>query len=86
MDRLEIERIEVIKHDYPKGTRVVLVRMEDEQAPSKGTLGTVDYVDDIGTVHISWDTGSKLGVIIGVDVIKKAYEDVDKMCINPFCI
>lgn len=86
MDRLEIERIEVIKRDYPKGTRVILIRMDDEQAPEKGTEGTVDYVDDIGTVHISWDGGSKLGAVIGVDVIKRQDESVDKMCINPFCI
>lgn len=86
MDRLERGRIEVIKRDYPKGTRVVLIRMDDEQAPEKGTEGTVDYVDDIGTVHITWDDGSKLGVVIGVDVIKRKNESIDKMYINPFYI
>lgn len=86
MDKLERERINVIKRDYPKGTRVVLVKMDDEQAPSKGTEGTVEYVDDIGTVHISWDNGSKLGAVIGEDLIKRVAEQVDKMCINPFYI
>ncbi len=37
MDKLEIERIKVIKRDYPKGTRVVLIRVDDEQAPMRVT-------------------------------------------------
>lgn len=86
MDRLERERIEVIKRDYPKGTRVVLVKMEDAQAPVKGTEGSVMFVDDIGTVHIAWDTGSTLGAIIGEDVIRKASETVEKNSVNPFNI
>lgn len=86
MDRLERERIEVIKRDFPKGTRVVLVKMEDEQAPAKGTEGSVISVDDIGTVHIAWDSGSTLGAVIGEDVIRKASETVDKYGVNPFNI
>ena len=40
MDKLEKQRVQVIKKAYPEGTRVVLVRMEDEQAVPKGTEGT----------------------------------------------
>ncbi len=86
MDKLEIERIKVIKRDYPKGTRVVLIRMDDEQAPMRGTEGTVEFVDDIGTVHISWDNGSCLGAVIGEDAIRKVSEPIDKQFINPFNI
>lgn len=86
MDKLEIERIKVIKRDYPKGTRVVLIRMDDEQAPMRETEGTVEFVDDIGTVHISWDNGSCLGAVIGEDAIRKVSDPIDKQCINPFNI
>lgn len=49
------------------GQRVRLVRMEDDQAPPKGTLGTVQYIDDLGTIHVRWDTGSCLGLIPEID-------------------
>ncbi|MDU3748377.1 MAG: DUF4314 domain-containing protein [Cutibacterium avidum] len=32
-----------------------------------GVLGTVAFVDDLGTVHVDWDTGSNLGLIPGED-------------------
>lgn len=41
--------------------------MEDEQAPEPGTLGSVLYVDGIGTIHMRWDNGSGLGLIEGLD-------------------
>ncbi len=36
-----------------------------------GDQGTVSFVDDIGTVFVDWDSGSKLGVAYGADQIKK---------------
>ena len=44
--------------------------MDDIQAPPIGTLGTVKHVDDIGTIHVSWDTGSGLGVVFGEDIVR----------------
>lgn len=32
-----------------------------------GDEGTVGLVDDSGTVHIKWDSGSRLGMIPGED-------------------
>ena len=52
---------------FPRGCRVELVRMDDPQAPPIGTIGTVIGVDDIGTIHVSWDNGSGLGVAYGED-------------------
>ncbi len=49
------------------GTRVRLIAMDDVQAPPAGTEGTVQYVDDAGTIHVQWDTGSSLGLIPGTD-------------------
>lgn len=61
-----------LKEQFPAGTRVRLIRMDDEfETIPPGTLGTVASVDDIGTIHVNWDTGSSLGVVYGVDKIAK---------------
>ena len=57
------EIVERIRQEYPKGTRVELLRMEDVQAPPIGTLGTVLGVDDTGSLLMRWDTGSSLNVL-----------------------
>ena len=43
--------------------------MNDPYRPDlkAGALGTVLHVDDIGTIHVSWDCGSSLGVVLGED-------------------
>ena len=61
------EEVNVRKAMYPKGTRVRLIFMDDIQAPPSGTEGTVEYVDDIGTIHVHWDNGSGLGLAMGAD-------------------
>lgn len=63
--------IESVKKAYPVDTRVELVKMDDPQAPPIGTKGTVDHIDDIGTVFCKWDNGSGLGFVPGEDVVKK---------------
>ena len=57
------ERIEALRKQYPVGQRVRLVHMDDPQSPPPGTEGTVMYVDDAGTIHVSWNTGSSLGIV-----------------------
>ena len=50
------------------GTRVCLVSMDDPYSLLKpGSLGTVEAVDDIGTIHVNWDCGSYLGLVYGED-------------------
>ena len=50
------------------GDRVRLVRCTDTFTRLRpGSLGTVSFVDDMGTVHVRWDGGSSLGLIPGVD-------------------
>ena len=51
--------------------------MDDFQAPSPGTLGTVVWVDDIGSIVVRWDNGSSLNVVYGVDQVEKVGEDND---------
>lgn len=56
-----------LRNRYKEGTRVELIKMDDKQAPPLKTHGTVRHVDDIGTIHVSWDSGSSLGVVFGED-------------------
>lgn len=62
--------VKMIKAKYLSGMRVRLVKMDDIQAPPIGIEGTVRGVDDIGSILVAWDNGSKLNVIPDEDVIK----------------
>lgn len=63
-DRHTVERI---KNAYPVGTRIELIYMSDYRAVDSGALGTVRIVDDMGTIHVDWDNGRRLGLIVGED-------------------
>ena len=64
--------LQKLKRDYPEGTRVKLIRMDDPYSRLKpGDEGSVIGVDDIGTIHVNWDNGSTLGVVFGEDRCKK---------------
>lgn len=63
--------VEQVRKQYPVGTRVELVEMDDVQAPPIGIQGTVTGVDDTGSLLVDWDNGSGLNVINGVDRVKK---------------
>jgi hypothetical protein len=65
------EIVERLRKQYPVGTRIELVRMNDEQAPPIGTHGTVNGVDDLGSIMVSWDNGGSLSVVYGEDLCKK---------------
>lgn len=65
------EIVEAVRARYPKGTRVELVSMDDPYSKLKpGDRGTVNHVDDTGTVFVNWDCGSGLGVVYGVNRIR----------------
>lgn len=69
--RTEIEQLQRVYH---KGLRVKLLKMNDSYSVEEGTLGTVQMVDDAGTIHVKWDNGRRLGVVLEagdrVEVIK----------------
>lgn len=65
------DEVKALRERYPVGTRIELVEMDDVQAPPTGTKGTVYGVDDTGSILVSWDNGSQLNVIFGVDIIRK---------------
>lgn len=75
MKDLTHDQIEQIKKNFPKGTRIQLLQMNDDPRPiESGTTGTVEHVDDMGTIHCNFDNGRFLGVIPFVDVFKKISE------------
>lgn len=58
----------VVKRNWPKGTRVELIFHSDLYSGLKpGDQGTVSMVDSLGTVHVNWDNGSTLGLVLGED-------------------
>lgn len=65
------ETVDLLRSRYPKGTRVELLRMDDPQAPPVGTKGTVQGVDDAGSIMVVWDNGSGLNVVYGEDLCRK---------------
>jgi len=57
-------RIKAIKEKYPPGTRIKLIEMYDDYAPvESGTEGTVNFVDDAGQIHMTWDNGRTLALV-----------------------
>ena len=54
--------------DQLKGKRIELISTTDPYTELKpGDRGTVDFVDDMGTIHVNWDNGSQLGLVPGED-------------------
>ena len=50
------------------GKRIELMSMSDPYTNLRpGNRGTVDFVDDMGTIHVNWDNGSTLGLVPGED-------------------
>ena len=73
------ETVERVRREYPVGTRVELVKMDDAQAPPIGTRGTVTGVDDTASLIVKWDNGSGLNVVYGEDIVKKL-DSVTTVC------
>lgn len=63
--------VKEVKEKFLVGSRIRLLKMDDIQAPKKGTEGTVKGVDDLGSILVGWDNGSSLSVIYGVDLVEK---------------
>ena len=68
--------LQSLREKFPKGCRVELVKMDDpyNRKLVPGCRGTVTGVDDIGSIHVSWDCGSSLAVAYGEDECKVVSE------------
>lgn len=75
MNIIHPEMLKQLRSYYTSGTRVMLLKMNDPYTKLQpGDKGTVTSVDDMGTIHVSWDSGSSLGVVFGEDLCKKIEE------------
>ena len=63
--------VESVRQEYPAGSIVELVKMDDPQAPPVGTLGEVLGVDDTASLIMRWSNGSGLNVVYGEDVVRR---------------
>ena len=76
MTTIHPEMLKQLKEYYTPGTRVMLIRMSDPYTNLRqGDRGTVNLVDDIGTIHVNWDCGSSLGVVFGEDECRRIEEN-----------
>lgn len=65
------EIVEKVRKQFTQGARVELIKMTDPySALTAGARGTVNFVDDTGTVFVNWDSGSSLGAVYGEDEIR----------------
>ena len=73
MSMIKEWQLKQLREQYPIGTRVELIHMDDPYNKKlvPGCKGTVRWVDDWGTIHVSWDCGSSLGVVYGEDSCRK---------------
>ena len=62
------EWVKFMREQYPPGTRLRLIEMNDPYAPvPPGTEGSIAHIDDQCQIHMKWDNGRTLAVIPGVD-------------------
>lgn len=68
-----MKSIEQYREQYPKGTVLRLTGdLEDPYSPKKaGDTCVVEFIDDAGNIHVHWESGGSIALIIGVDCFEK---------------
>jgi len=77
MSMIKEWQLKQLREEYPIGTRVELIHMDDPYNKKlvPGCRGTVRWVDDWGTIHVNWDCGSSLGVVYSEDSCRKVADE-----------
>ncbi|MFR5032998.1 MAG: DUF4314 domain-containing protein [Eubacterium sp.] len=84
---LRLERAaKMYKERYPKGTRIELLSMNDSQAVPPHTKGTIKFVDDMGTLHCTFDNGRILGIVPAEDSFRKLTQEEIEEENNAICV
>lgn len=58
------------------GRRVKCIQMDDPYPVPSGTEGTIEFIDDMGNIHVKWDNGRTLSLVPESDT----YEVLDRKC------
>ena len=64
---IPVETLEEYRDTFKNGTRVRLIEMSGEPQMPGGLMGTVSHVDDAGQIHVDWENGSTLALIVHAD-------------------
>lgn len=76
-----------LKTKYPKGTRIMLIEMGDDPRPiPPHTKGTIEFVDDMGTLHCTFDNGRILGIVPAEDSFRKLTQEEIEEENNAICV
>lgn len=59
------------ERQYPPGTRLILLHMNDPYPVPTGTRGTVICVDSMDQIQTRWDNGRTLALVPDEDVFRK---------------
>lgn len=71
MEKIDLKTLRAVDIE---GRRIRLIAMHGDPHPIEpDTLGTIEYLDDGGVLHVKWDGGRTLGLIIGVDEFEFVY-------------
>ena len=69
---IQPEELARLREEYPVGTEVELIEMNDPYRDMPpGLRGAIEYIDDAGSAHIRWENGSSLAAIYGVDRFRR---------------
>ena len=76
------EQVQALRERYPPGTMIQLTADMKGERLRAGDIGKVTHVDDIGTIHTAWQSGSSLGLIPGADSFREII--AEPLDLNPY--